>query len=77
MFMINLAKDVWRKKFYAEKKKTPELEERVDMLTKEINGNESKMYISLEAELKSMNVASSNRQEKEARVSNLCHVGLV
>lgn len=47
-----LARDLWKKKYFAEKKKTPPLEEKVQNQLTEIESLQKKLYLNIESDVK-------------------------
>ena len=63
----NKARDIWKKKYFNEKKKTPLLEENVNALLSEIQSHQSKIIHGLDSDLK--NLANDGlKKETETKV---------
>ena len=60
-------KDIWKKRYYAEKKKTPELEEKYDLVFKEVEATQAKMLTMMEDDINGAKRACT-AEENEARV---------
>jgi len=63
---VTIARDLWKKKYFNEKKKTPQLEERMNALLKEIEQCQQKMFHSLESDIRNAASIGYNR-ESEAK----------
>jgi len=61
-FWILKARDIWKKKYFTEKKKTPLLEENVNGLLNEIQTYQNKIIHALDSEVKN---AANDDQKKD------------
>lgn len=59
-----LARDLWKKKYFNEKKKTPPLEERMNALVREIEQCQKKMFHTLENEIRNAALIGYNRESE-------------
>jgi hypothetical protein len=66
------ARDLWKKKYFAEKKKAPEMEEKVANNLKEIEAINTKLFTSLDSDLRNMNHDSNS----EAKVKTVMTINL-
>jgi hypothetical protein len=65
-----IARDLWKKKYFTEKKKTPALEEKVQELLNEIEGHQKKINQSLETDIKvAANEGYKAESEMKVRIS--------
>jgi hypothetical protein len=60
---------LWKKKYFAEKKKTAPLEDRVNELLGEIDTNHKRIYNAIESDIKNAAIGGY-REESQAKVSN-------
>ena len=60
---------MWKKKYFAEKKKTPALEEKIHLQLSEIDSLQKKMFSNLETDVRNA-ALGGYVQESEIRVRN-------
>lgn len=67
---MSLARDLWKKKYFSEKKKTPAIEDKMNSLLSEIENINSKFFASYESDtnVNSFRNSSVNMKNPESKV---------
>jgi hypothetical protein len=66
-----LARDLWKKKYFLEKKKTPQLEDKVQILLNKIENSQLKYFNTMEFEVRNAPVNGQQNQELLLKVQHI------